>query len=351
VGARWRGLLERALGRPGGGARGAPGGLRRALLCVLDGDLGGAEAELQRLARDDSSQVEVYLALARVFRLRGDLGRAIRVHQNLLLRPDAGAEARSLARRGLADDLRAAGFGEQARAAYEALLAERPRDAAALRALIALAREAGDPERALECAERLHRLTGESDEARSREAALQLEVAEKARGEGRADAARRAVKRALRRDRASAAAQIALGELEAERGRSKRALAAWRRALALDPRRGGELFGRLRSAFAALGRSGEYEPFLRARLREAPGDPEARLELARLLAERGEAAAAAAELRTLLEAAPDHLEAQAELGRALAAAGRLGDACAAWSALADRLGRIGALRPGERALP
>jgi lipopolysaccharide biosynthesis regulator YciM len=349
VGARWRGLLERALGRPGG-ARG-PAGFRAALLCVLDGDLGGAEAELQRLARADSSQVEVYLALARVFRLRGELGRAIRVHQNLLLRPDVGAAQRALARRGLADDLRLAGYRERARASYEELAAERPRDAAVLRALVDLAREAGDPERALECAERLHRLTGETDETRSREAALQLEVAEKARAEGRSDAARRAVKRALRRDRGSPAAHVVLGELEAERGRSKRALAAWRRALALDPARGADLFGRLRSAFAALGRSGEYEPFLRTRLREAPADPEARLELARLLGERGDAAAAVAELRALLEAAPEHLEAQAELGRALAAAGRPLDACAAWSALADRLARTGALRPLERGAP
>ena len=221
----------------------------------------------------------MYLALARVFRLRGEVGRAIRVHQNLLLRGDLREAERCLALRGLAEDFRQGGFLGQASEAYEELLAQRPRDRAALRALVRLHRDARRPERALELARRLHRGDRSAQEARREEAALQLEVAELAHAEGRADEARRALRRALRRDPASAAAHALRGELEVERGRSKRALAAWRRALELDRRRGPELLGKLRSAFAALGRAADYEPFLRERLRERPDDGDARLEL------------------------------------------------------------------------
>ena len=50
--------------------------------------------------------------------------------------------------------------------------------------------------------------------------------------EGKSDEERRALRRALRKDPRCARAWIHLGALEAERGRSKRALAAWRKALA-----------------------------------------------------------------------------------------------------------------------
>jgi lipopolysaccharide biosynthesis regulator YciM len=345
--ARWRGLLDRARGRPGA-SKDPVAALRAALLCVLDHDLGGAEALLQELARADSRQIEVYLALARVFRLRGEIGRAIHVHQNLLLRSDLAGAQRVHALRGLAEDFRAGGFTERAADGFEQLLAAAPRDAGALRALVRLHRKAGRPERALELARRLHRLTGAGEETRREEAELHVEIAERAHAEGRAADARRALRRALRRDRRAAAAHALLGELEVERGRSKQALAAWRRALALDRRRSGALLGKLRSGFASLGRASDYELFLRDLASAEPADPEPRLALARLLRERGEPEAAAAELRVLLGQLPAHLEAQAELGRCLAAAGREGEACAAWALLGDALARSGALRPVER---
>jgi lipopolysaccharide biosynthesis regulator YciM len=345
--ARWRGLLERARGRPGA-PRDAAAAIRAALLCVLDRDLEAAERLLHDVVRADSKQIDGYLALARVFRLRGEIGRAIRVHQNLLLRSDLRAPQRRLALRGLADDFRAGGFQERAGECYEQLLAAQPRDAAVLRALIQIHREAGRPEQALALARRLHRGAGGDAAAQREEAALGVAVAERAHAEGRADLARRALRRALRRDPASAPAHALLGELEAERGRSKRALAAWHTALALDRRRGAELLEKLHSAFASLGRAGEYEGFLRELARAEPSDPAPQLALARLLRERGEAEAALGDLRALLARLPADLEAQAELGRCLAAAGHADEACVTWSRFADALSRSGALRPFER---
>jgi lipopolysaccharide biosynthesis regulator YciM len=349
VGARWRGFVDRARGRAA--AADAERALREALVCVLDGDLEGAEERLQRVVRSDSKEVEAYLALARVFRRRGEIGRAIRVHQNVLLRRDVGAAQRAAALRGLADDFRQGGFVERAASAYEELLAERPRDAEALRALVALRRAARQPERALPLVRRLHRLegAGSGSEGLGRaEAELHVQVAEAARARGRAGEARAALRRALRRDRRCAAAWALRGELEVERGRSRRALAAWRRALELDRRLAPALHPKLRSAFAALGRARGYEELLRARLAAEPGDAGAQLELARLLAERGEVEPALAALRELVERDPDRLEARAEIGRLLASAGRADDACAAYAALAERLAESGAFRAAER---
>ena len=70
----------------------ATGQMRNALHLVLSGDLAGAEVALAEAARIDSSSADVYLALANLYRARGEIGRAIQIHQNVLLRPDLPEE-------------------------------------------------------------------------------------------------------------------------------------------------------------------------------------------------------------------------------------------------------------------
>jgi lipopolysaccharide assembly protein B len=123
--------------------------LRSALHRVLAGDLPGAEAELAEAARLDSSSSDVYLALANLYRLRGDIGRAIQIHQNLLLRPDISDELRREALLGLALDFRAGGFLKRASASFQDLLQIEPENLAALRALERIKIEGGDWEGAI----------------------------------------------------------------------------------------------------------------------------------------------------------------------------------------------------------
>jgi lipopolysaccharide biosynthesis regulator YciM len=345
LGAGWRGRIGRGLRGEGRGPSVADA-LGRALVCALDDDLAGAEGPLHALVARDSSQVTAYLALGRLFRRRGDVGRALRVHQNLLLRSDLSADDRHLALRGLAADLARGGYAERAADAYDELLARRPRDAVALRARIALYRAGGAPERALGLVATLERLPEDergADPGPS-EASLWHEAAELALREGRHRDARRAARRALRLDDASAATWTLFGELEAERGRSKRALAAWRSALERSETSSAALLARLRSAFAAVGRAAEFPGFLRERLRARPDDGGARLELASVLADAGDAPGAEAELRELLRRAPGAGAAAAALGRLLAGERRYEEACEAY---ASACAALGALEPAS----
>ena len=75
-----------------GTLRGGP--LRAALRALLADDYEGAEAALTGLVREDSRDVDAYLGLATLYRRRGEVGRAIQVHQNLLLRADLDKHAR-----------------------------------------------------------------------------------------------------------------------------------------------------------------------------------------------------------------------------------------------------------------
>jgi lipopolysaccharide biosynthesis regulator YciM len=314
VAAWWRG---RGRGEPPHDAERA---LRGALLAVLDGELERGEALLTGVVQRDSTDLDAYLALARLFRQRGEFGRAIHVHQNLLLRRDTDPEARFQALVGLADDFRSGGFLRRAIAAYDEVLAEHADHPGALRALVRLLVAAREPRRAIPLARRLARV--ESRDPGVAEAVLWVELAEIDRSEGRGDAARKALRRALRRDAQCVRAWIALGEVESELGRPRKALAAWRRVPALDRRAGPRVYPRLAAAAAALGRSGDHENWLRALLDEQPDDGEVRLALARALAARGAADEAEAALRTALERDPDSLAAHLALGRLLLAEGR-----------------------------
>jgi len=294
--------------------------VRRALIAVLDGDLDRAEALLTGVVHQDSGELDAYLALARLFRQRGEIGRAIHVHQNLLLRRDTTPEARFDALVGLADDFRGGGFLRRAIAAYEEVLAERPDHPGALRALVSLLVGAREPRRAIPLARRLAR--AERREPGVAEAALWAELAESERAAGRGEAARKTLRRALRRDARCVRAWVALGEVESELGRPRKALAAWRHVPALDRRAGVRVYPRLAAAAAALGRAGEHERWLRGLLDEAPDDGEARLALARSLAGRGAVDEAEAELRAALEREPEALAVHAALGRVLLGEGR-----------------------------
>jgi lipopolysaccharide biosynthesis regulator YciM len=320
--------------------------LRSALLATLDRDFDLAEDLLSRAVRADSSGVESFVALGRLFRMRGEVGRAIRIHQNLLLRSDLAAAQRLEVLGDLAADFRQGGFLRRSIASYEEILSRDPKHRGALGALVRLLADVREFPRAIEVARKLARLTGEKNSAA--EVELYVEMALAARDEGRNDDARKAVKRAIRKNHSCVHAWIVLGELEAERGRDKAALAAWERVPQIDRHSGPLVYPQLEAAYAALGRARDFETQLRGILEQHPDDRGARLALARTLAARGEIDEGVAELRSILGGEPDDLESRAALGRMLLAEGRDSEACAVLAELVDALDRRGLLRaPGK----
>jgi lipopolysaccharide biosynthesis regulator YciM len=326
------------------GAR-ADAAFRAALPAVLEGDLDAAEQALAEVVRDDSTQIEVYLALGQLYRRRGEIGRAIRIHQNLLLRSDLAPADRERALRGLARDFRKGGFMTRAISAYEELRDKRPRDPETLAALARLRADVRDFDGALDAQRRLSRVTRE--DGSGVEARLWLERSEAAHAEGRSDDARRALEKCLGLDASLALAWVRLGELEAERGKSKKALAAWQKALQVDRRVGAHVYPRLEAAFAALGRARQFEVDLRAHLASLPEDVLARLALVRSLAARGDAGAALLEVEALLEREPERVDAHAARARVLLAEGRDAEAAKALAELLDLLERQGVLLAPE----
>lgn len=312
--------------------------IRRAFQAFLGGDLEGAEHELTEVVRADSNDTVAYLTLAHLYRERGEVGRALRIHQNLLLRSDLDSALRGRVQSALAADLRVGGYRGRAIAAYEEVLSAEPRQADAIEALVGLHLEAGDYTAAIE----VQRRTGGWFRSGNpvREAELLVTMARHEVDEGRADEGRKLARKAAKLDAGSVAARVLLGDIEAERGKERAALAAWADAVGCDGSSEGvgdadALWERIGSAHAKDTRGDRGESFIRKHLDAHPADMAARRALARAWVARGEIDSALGTLREILESDPGDERTRAQLGKLLLDEKREAEALEAYRAWVD----------------
>ena len=147
-----------------------------------------------KMVRVDDKTIETHFALGSLFRRRGEVDRAIRIHQNIIARPDLASEQRDQALYSLAKDYLAAGLLDRAENLF-ARLAEGSRyQVQALEALCSIYEQEREWEKAIESGQRLEVLGGQS-------LALQIahyycELAESAAAAGDYASARQYVKNA-----------------------------------------------------------------------------------------------------------------------------------------------------------
>jgi len=302
---------------------------------VLSDEPDAAIAELSRAAQLNTGTTETYFALAALMRRKGELAWAIRLGQNMLLKPQLHPDVRRRARLELALDYRRAGMQDRARETFEALVGDPPVQAEALVAFRRMLEESRDWARAVEIQELLvaeqgsgddvlaHLLaeqalvTAETDPARSRvqaeranglvpdggHALLALARARLASGDGAG--ARSAAQEAVARAPESAAQGFGLA-LEA--GASAEECARWlgeleeplgERALPVSLVRA--------EALIQAGRQEEAAAVLQAAVARTPRSIEARRALGELLLSTGELDSVRAEYREVLRRLGDPL--------------------------------------------
>ena len=306
---------------------------RRALRAAIEGNWLGAETWLERIVEADSKDLDSYLALARLYRNQGAIGRAIRMHQNLLLRSELNRNQRAEALLELGRDFEEGGFRSRAAATYEELLGLESGNAEILERLVSLLLESSEFPRALALVKRLRRRNREAGDRL--ELALLLAQSDAQIETGDHDGARRSIKRCLRRNKTCGRAWLRLGELEAERGKTNRALDAWKRGAESDPRAAAEIYPKLAATFAAKGKAEDFDAFLLKLLERRPEDHFARIALARARRSRGDSASAIEDLARAVEVAPEALSLRSELGRQLIASGQDSEALKAYGELLE----------------
>jgi len=180
--------------------------------------------ELVRVARLQTETAEVYLALGDLFRNKGEFGRAVRIHQNLLARPGISEDLRMSAQAALALDFQAGGLLGRALREYEKVLAMDPGHVGALEATLRIREQQQEWAEAVQVLDRLDRVRGADSSLHK--AYLLTEMARAERAAGHEERAREIVRQAIETNSACAAAHLLLADMALDRGDEDAAFAS-----------------------------------------------------------------------------------------------------------------------------
>jgi lipopolysaccharide biosynthesis regulator YciM len=212
----------------------------------------------------DPQTIELHFALGSLFRRRGEIERATRMHQNLVDREDLPEDLKLQALSELGQDYLKAGLLDRAEEIFDRLR-NSPRVEDAKRNLLEIYQLEKAWEKAIAIAAELPDISTQKEVA---EYFCELASAEMIRS--RPDAANAYLLTALERNRKCVRASLLQGDIEAQQDRSADAIACWQRIEQQDPTFLALVAQRLLEAFRKLDRRDEGLQLLRGYLERYP---------------------------------------------------------------------------------
>lgn len=227
----------------------------------------------------DSETVETHLAVGKLFRRRGEVNRAIRIHQNLIARPQLDKNFREQALFELGQDYLSAGMLDRAEKIFSELVSIKEHHSAALAALMDIYQQEKSWQKAIQTAHKLE--TASSKSQQEIVAHYYCEMAEEALAKHRLDTADRLLHRAIDADRHCVRASLIQAKMEIERGDHKAALRSLKYIKAQNPDFLSEAIELMAVCYEGLGEEKGLVSYLRKLLLEYP-----RIPVVLILAER-----------------------------------------------------------------
>ncbi len=195
--------------------------LLRGINYLLSDQPDRALQEMVQVARLRSEAADVYMALGEMFRARGEYGRAVRIHQNLLARPDLPDDMKLEAHYALAVDFQTGGLLDRALKQYSKLLELKPDHVPALKASLRIREQSSEWLEAEALLSRLEQVQNTS--YRAHRAYLFAQMAEKCLQEGAIEDAGHYAARATELEPSCAPACFVLFELALRGGQWQQA--------------------------------------------------------------------------------------------------------------------------------
>jgi len=221
-----------------------------------------------KMVRVDDKTIETHFALGSLFRRRGEVDRAIRIHQNIIARPDLAAEQKDQALHSLAKDYLRAGLLDRAENLFTQLARGSRYQVEALESLCRIYEQEREWQSAIEAGQKLEVLSGES-------LALQIahyycELAEQAVGKKDYSAARAFVKKAQSGRPRTQRGALTRAQIAQDTSDSKTALRLYHRIIDENTYLITEALPALVRIHKSEGTTGQLEKSLRALLRKSP---------------------------------------------------------------------------------
>ena len=245
--------------------------------------------ELSRAASLDADALEVHMILGNLYREKGQVGKAIVVHQGLLQRPKLSKLEHAYVLLCLGLDYKRGGFVDRALEAFNEVLRLDPKNEYALVNIQKLHEEQHQWTEAYDTRQRLAKLADIDERPQSQAilAFLENEIGlEAMRRRDYGEAARR-FRGAIALDARAVPAYLNLGDVRIAQGNEQEAAAVWEKLVEVAPDRAYLAFDRLEALAVRTGAPDRFTKLCRRLIDESPQDWRARLALSRHLAASG----------------------------------------------------------------
>ena len=245
--------------------------------------------ELSRAASVDGDALEVHMILGNLYREKGQVGKAITVHQTLLQRPKLSRLEHAYVLLCLGLDYKRGGFVDRAQEAFNEVLRLDSQNEYALLNLQKLHEEQHQWTEAYDTRQRLSKLADIDAKPQSQAilAFLENEIGlEHMRRKEYGEAVRR-FGAAIDLDARAVPAYLNLGDVRVAQGNEREAAVVWERLIEVAPDRAYLAFDRLEALAIRGGSTERFTRLCRRLIDENPQDWRARLALSRHLAGSG----------------------------------------------------------------
>jgi len=224
-----------------------------------------------KMVEVDSETVETHLALGSLFRRRGEVDRAIRIHQNLIARPNLSTKQRLTALYHLGLDYMGAGVLDRAENLFTQLVSSEDFRELSLRQLLEIYQQQRDWEQAIKIVEQLE---SEGNVVRHMLTHLHCELVEEARTKGSFDHAQKILKRANTLDATHFRVQLLQAQLLNDNAYYKQALKIYAQLVLDKPESIPLLLPEIAGLYQTLGKPNEFVQFLREKATRLKNEPE-----------------------------------------------------------------------------
>jgi len=221
------------------------------------------------MLKEDTGTVEAHLTLGNLFRSRGEVDRAIRIHQTLMESASLTYEQRLLAVQQLGRDYMAAGLYDRAEEMFNQLVDETDFRISALQQLLQIYQATSEWQKAIDVAERLVKLG--KDKQRVEIAHFYCELALQQMGNEDMDKAMALLRKGAAADRSSARVSIMMGRVYMAKGDYQKAVESLLRVIDQDKELVSETLEMLQTCYQQLGMVEEWVAFLRRCVEENTG--------------------------------------------------------------------------------
>ncbi len=235
----------------------------------------------------DEDTVETHLVLGSLFRRRGEVDRAIRIHQNIIARPSLSPEQKANALQQLGIDYLKAGLLDRAENIFLKLAETGRNQEQAWQYLTSVYEREKEWAKAIDAAVRHHKAGGASQHVRI--AHYHCELVEEHVKAGKVARAEGEAEKALAVDGECIRAYIQQGDILSSRGNVDGAVKSFRKALAKDRHFSPVVLNRLYKTFSRAGTLAEFPVFVR-RNTDCSTDAAARYFLVRAYKDLGDEA-------------------------------------------------------------